>query len=112
MNKVDTITSITSKVLNKYRNSIPRKAFIDAMDLVKEAVIESSKIPAGDPIPGIAIIKNPDATAEQLAGLLSGACPPFAEGAGFVSCDETSCRDCWLAWLSTGKPRRTDGKEE
>ncbi len=111
MNKVDTITGITSRVLEKYRNSIPRKAFIDAMDLVKETVIESAKIPTGDPVPGITIIKNPDTAAEQLADLLSGCCPPFAEGAGPVPCDETTCRDCWLAWLTTGKPGN-NGKEE
>ena len=42
MNKIDTITRITAKVLDKYRNSIPRKAFIDAMDRVKEEAIEAS----------------------------------------------------------------------
>lgn len=31
MSKIATITRITSRVLDKYRNSIPRKAFIDAI---------------------------------------------------------------------------------
>ena len=32
MSKVDNVTHIMSQVLDRYRNSIPRKAFIDAMD--------------------------------------------------------------------------------
>lgn len=110
MNKIDTITNITSKVLGKYRNSIPRKAFIDAMDLVKETVIESAKIPTGEPVPGLQIVKSPYATAGELADLLSGSCPPFVESVA-VPCDETTCRNCWLAWLTSGRPRN-NGKEE
>ena len=41
MNKIATITRITSRVLDKYRNSIPRKAFIDAMEQVAAEAITS-----------------------------------------------------------------------
>lgn len=105
MNKIDTITQIETKVLDKYRNSIPRKAFIEAIELIKDCAIESSKIP------GLQIIKSLYATAGELADLLSGACPPFAAGCSSVSCDNTTCRDCWASWLTTGRPKN-EGKEE
>ncbi len=111
MNKIDTITQIEAKVLDKYRNSIPRKAFIEAIELIKDSAIESAKVPEGEPVPGLQIIKSPYATAGELSELLSGSCPPFAEGCGDVSCRDTSCRDCWLAWLTTGRPKN-EGKEE
>ena len=37
MSKVDNVTHIMSQVLDRYRNSIPRKAFIDAMDAAMRA---------------------------------------------------------------------------
>ena len=95
MSKIATITRITSRVLDKYRNSIPRKAFIDA--------ITSGEKQLGAPAPGIEILKRPDATAGELADLISGACPPFPNGFSEVHCDEQSCRACWLSWLTTGK---------
>ena len=58
MNKIDTITQIETKILDKYRNSIPRKAFIEAIELIKDCAIESSKIPDGEPVPGLQIIKS------------------------------------------------------
>ena len=104
MSKIDTIDHITSKNLEKYRNSIPRKAFVAAMDLVKDATVEAAQVPDGEPVPGIQIIKSPYATAGELADLLSGACPPFTSGCWPVPCSGTPCRECWLAWLATGRP--------
>lgn len=104
MSKVNDVTRIMSETLDRYRNSIPRKAFVRAMERVIEEALGQTDIKAGEAAPGVAIIKNPDITVERLADLLSGACPPFAESAGFASCDETSCRDCWASWLATGKP--------
>lgn len=43
MSKIATITRITSRVLDKYRNSIPRKAFIDAMEQVAAEAITSGE---------------------------------------------------------------------
>lgn len=40
-------------------------------------------------------------SAEETARLLAAGHPPFHED---VKCDETSCEECWLAWLKTGKP--------
>lgn len=107
MNKIETITSIEAKILDKYRNSIPRKAFVEAIELIKDAAVESSATPSGEPVPGIQSIKSQYATAGELADLLSGSCPPFSEKAGAVSCSATSCRDCWLAWLTTGTPNKS-----
>ena len=42
MNKSDTIIQITSDVLNRYRSSIPRKAFTRAMEQVIELVLDSA----------------------------------------------------------------------
>ena len=41
MNKSDTIIQITSDVLDRYRSSIPRKAFTRAMEQVIELVLDS-----------------------------------------------------------------------
>lgn len=103
MNKIDHITVITARTLDKYRNSIPRKAFIDAMDAVKEEVITESTVNVGAPVPGLQLIKRMDATAGELADMISGACPPFSVQCQ-VHCDRQSCRTCWLAWLTTGLP--------
>ena len=111
MSKVDNINHITAKVLERYRNSIPRKAFIDAMNEVIEEVVESPLVETGEPVPGLQIIKSPYATAGELADLLSGACPPFRTS-GEVDCRNVHCRDCWASWLTTGKPPKFDGKEE
>lgn len=72
MNKIDAIDHVTSKNLDKYRNIIPRTAFIEAMDLVKGVAIDTARVPDGEPAPGIQIIKQPDMTAGDLADLLSG----------------------------------------
>ena len=115
MSKINDITAITSRTLDKYRNSIPRKAFIEAMEAVAAEVIGQSETAPSNTAPGIQIIKQPDITAGELADLLSGCCPPFAEGFGLVHCDEVSCRACWLAWLTSGKSPTTkeggDGRE-
>ena len=46
MNKSNTILQITSEVLDRYRNSISRKAFIQAMERVIELVLCP-----GEPLP-------------------------------------------------------------
>ena len=43
MNKSNMILQITSEVLDRYRNSIPRKAFIEAMEHVNELVLGPGK---------------------------------------------------------------------
>lgn len=104
MSKINTITRITSEVLDKYRSSIPRKAFIRAMERIAEEVVTIGEIQPTTACPGIEIIKHPRATAEDLADYISGACPPYAEGAEEAHCCAHSCRECWLSWLTTGLP--------
>ena len=48
---------------------------------------------------GLELLKSLDTTAGEIADIISQACPPV----GPVHCDKTRCRDCWLAWLTTGK---------
>ena len=50
---------------------------------------------------GLEILKAPGTTAGESAAILSKGHPPFGEGE--VRCDLVDCKDCWLAWLTTGK---------
>ncbi|MGI6326174.1 MAG: hypothetical protein ACOX1U_04280 [Saccharofermentanales bacterium] len=52
---------------------------------------------------GLEIIKALDTTAGEIAEIISKGHPPFEEG-GSVACDLVTCEQCWLAWLTTGKP--------
>ena len=52
---------------------------------------------------GLETIKALDTTAGEIAEIISKGHPPFEEG-GAVACDLVTCKQCWLAWLTTGKP--------
>lgn len=52
---------------------------------------------------GLEIIKALDTTAGEIAEIISKGHPPFADD-GAVACDLVTCEQCWLAWLTTGKP--------
>ncbi len=47
---------------------------------------------------GLEFLKAPDTTAGEIADIISQPCPPIVP----ENCDAISCRDCWLAWLTTG----------
>ena len=53
MNKSNTILQITSEVLDRYRNSISRKAFIQAMERVIELVLGPGEHPPQAACPGL-----------------------------------------------------------
>lgn len=53
---------------------------------------------------GLELLKAPEATAGEIADIISAPCPPIIP----AHCDGVSCRACWLAWL-TGEPLK--GKE-
>ena len=58
---------------------------------------------------GLEIIKAPGTTAEQIADIIAEHCPPVAP----EKCDHISCRECWLAWLTTGSPpQKTESPEQ
>lgn len=98
MNKTNDVTRIMSET----------KAFVRAMERVVEEALAPTTCKIGAPVPGIQIVKQPDITAGELAELLSGACPPFTSECDPVHCHTTNCRDCWLAWLTTGKPANNE----
>ena len=52
---------------------------------------------------GLEFLKAPDRTAGEIADVLSKGHPPFEDGAA-VECCRVTCRECWLSWLTTGKP--------
>ena len=79
MNKSNTILQITSEVLDRYRNSISRKAFIRAMECVIELVLGPGEHIPQAACPGLQLIRSPEMDSECLAQLLSGSCPPFQQ---------------------------------
>lgn len=104
MNKANTILQITSEVLDRYRNSITRKAFTQAMERVIELVLGPGELPSQTACPGLQILRNPEMDTEYLAQLLSGSCPPFPQEQADFDCQEFDCRTCWQSWLATGRP--------
>lgn len=58
---------------------------------------------------GLETIRAPGTTAEQIADIIAEHCPPVAP----EKCDHISCRECWLAWLTTGRPpEKTESPEQ
>ena len=57
---------------------------------------------------GLEIIKAPGTTAGEIADIISKPCPPIIP----AECDKLSCRECWLAWLTTGEPPRENDEGE
>lgn len=49
---------------------------------------------------GLEFLKDPGTTAGEIADVVTEHCPPVVP----ENCDRISCRECWLAWLTTGKP--------
>ena len=58
MNKSNTILQITSEVLDRYRNSISRKAFIQAMERVIELMLGPGEHPPQAACPGLQLIRT------------------------------------------------------
>lgn len=58
---------------------------------------------------GLEIIKAPETTVDQIADIISKPCPPEVP----VSCDDISCKDCWLVWLTgAGLSEKTEPPTE
>ena len=108
MNKSNEIIQITSSVLERYRSSIPRKAFAEAMERVSELVLGPGECPAKSDCPGLVMLRAPNMDAEHIAQLICGACPPFPLELGDFSCCEQDCQSCWKAWLATGRPPQAE----
>ena len=47
---------------------------------------------------GLELLKAPEATAGEIADIISAPCPPTIP----AHCDGVSCRECWLTWLGGG----------
>lgn len=59
---------------------------------------------------GLELLKAPGTTVEGIADIVSAPCPPVVP----TECDRFSCRECWLAWLTTGtaaKEKRPSDKQ-
>ena len=57
---------------------------------------------------GLEIIRAPGTTAEQIVDIIAEHCPPVTP----EHCDKLSCRECWLAWLTTGEPPKEKGPSD
>lgn len=57
---------------------------------------------------GLEIIKATTDTAGGIADIISKPCPPVVP----AKCDPFSCRECWLAWLTTGAPPKEKGPSD
>lgn len=56
---------------------------------------------------GLELLKAPEATAGEIADIISAPCPPTIP----AHCDGVSCRACWLSWL-TGEPPEEKGPSD
>ena len=56
---------------------------------------------------GLELLKAPEATADEIADIISAPCPPTIP----AHCDGVSCRECWLTWL-TGEPPEEKGPSD
>lgn len=57
---------------------------------------------------GLELLKAPGTTAGEIADIISEHCPPVVP----TECDRLSCRECWLAWLTTGEPPKVGTLED
>lgn len=57
---------------------------------------------------GIELFKAPGTTAEEIADIIFEHCPPVRP----TECDHLACRECWLSWLTTGEPPKTEGPSD
>lgn len=57
---------------------------------------------------GLELLKAPGTTAGEIADIISEHCPPVVP----ANCDRLSCRECWLAWLTTGEPPKAKGPSD
>ena len=57
---------------------------------------------------GLELLRTTDTTVEEIADIISEHCPPVTPG----SCDQLSCRACWLAWLTAGEPPKEKGPSD
>lgn len=55
---------------------------------------------------GLGLLRSPKTTADEIADIVSAQCPPVVP----ENCDAFSCRECWLAWLTTGEPPKERGR--
>ena len=108
MNKSAMILQITSDTLDRYRSSIPRKAFTQAMERVIELTLGSGGCRPQLVVPGLTLIRSAELDAEQLSRLLCGACPPFPPDLENFPCHGHTCQVCWQSWLTTGMPPQVE----
>lgn len=57
---------------------------------------------------GLDLLRSPKTTADEIADIVSAQCPPVVP----ENCDAFSCRECWLAWLTTGEPPKEKGPSD
>lgn len=72
-------------------------------ELRRQAVSEGGEI-----MNGLDLFRSPKTAADEIADIVSAQCPPVVP----ENCDAFSCRECWLAWLTTGEPPKEKGPSD
>lgn len=72
-------------------------------ELRRQAVSEG-----GESMNGLDLFRSPKTAADEIADIVSAQCPPVVP----ENCDAFSCRECWLAWLTTGEPPKEKGPSD
>ena len=57
---------------------------------------------------GLDLFRSPKTAADEIADIVSAQCPPVVP----ENCDAFSCRECWLAWLTTDEPPKEKGSSD
>lgn len=57
---------------------------------------------------GLEFLRASGTTVEEIADVISSPCPPVIP----EKCDRLSCRECWIAWLTTGEPPKAKGPSD
>lgn len=58
---------------------------------------------------GLEFLRASGTTVEEIADVVSAPCPPYGSA---IECDHVSCRERWLAWLTTGEPPKEEGPSD
>lgn len=57
---------------------------------------------------GLELLKSPNTSVGEIADIVSAQCPPVVP----TNCDCLSCRECWIAWLTTGEAPKEKGPSD
>lgn len=57
---------------------------------------------------GLELLRSPNTSVDEIADIISAQCLPVVP----ANCDRLSCRECWVAWLTTGEAPKEKGPSD